>query len=243
LCHYGLYALWYYPGVIGLIVIGFGMFLSSFGMFRQRREIAAIPISRCNAITEGRIAINGTAHADQLYASLFAERQAIFFLYTISIWKGKIGTTDLWENIATFTYPSDSSFTLTDDFGSVSVFPDGAQKTASIAGSRDYSSLSQREYIFRPDNQTTIPQDDTSTLPQRGRDVLERYGSLNDTVFRVEEARLQQDCRTYVYGFASEITKRLAVWKGTDGNDFIIGVGSLGDVLLDEKKLRKDRCT
>jgi hypothetical protein len=206
---------------ISALLMGVVWFLSSLQAYRQKHKIADTPVSRCDALAAGKVAVAGIAHAERLHFSLFSQNEGIFFHYRIMVLPiAQPGQ----PFIAKFIDPPNSSFTLTDQSGSITVLAGGIELAYRL---RDGSN--RTEYIYDPRRGQTA-------IKQSGLDILQRYGSLEDTVFRIEEVSLLQNSQVYVYGFASASVPQssLVIHKGSDGEKFLLGFGTRSTVLLKE---------
>jgi hypothetical protein len=216
---------WLLIGSMFIGMMGAVWLLYAFPAYRKKQEIADTPVSRCDAAAVGKIAIIGTAHADRLYPALFSGSSCVFCRCRISRWESA-GRSSSWCEVATITSPPHPSFTLADDSGEVFILAENAELRMSPrtytcgAVSPEQSLLMQSEWAA-----------------QSGLDILERYGSLSNHLYRIEERRLDVGAKLFIYGVATEPamlpddirkaaytlpTNRLVVWQGTEKSDFLI---------------------
>jgi len=197
----------------------------AFPAYRKKQEIADTPVSRCDAVAVGKIAIAGTAHADRPQPALFSGSPCIFCRCRISRMEYS-GNRSYWYEVATITSPPHPSFILADDSGEVAVLAENAELR-----------LSPRRYIcgaVSPE-QSLLMQSEPAA--QSGLDILEQYGSLSNHLYRIEEKRVDVGAQLYIYGVAAEPAmlpddirraadalpnNRLVVWQGMEKSDFLI---------------------
>jgi hypothetical protein len=200
------------PFGIAAIVVGAGWFIHAFRSYGVERKVSNTPLSRCDALAVGKVALYGAAHGDRLFPALFSGIECIFSRAIIERWEGE-GNKGSWVHVATIVHPPRPSFLLSDQSGSVAVLPAGA----------DFRLRSTRYEHGDP-------------LAQSGEDLLAMHDPSGTAHFRVDEMMLEQDASIYIYGFATQASMvppeaqplggsiaadRLAVWN-RPGNDFIL---------------------
>lgn len=236
---------WLEFGSIMSALSGAVWLMYAFPAYRKKQEIADTPISRCDAVAVGKIAITGTAHADRPYLALFSGSSCTFCRCRISRWVSA-GKSSGWREVATITSPPHPSFNLTDDAGTVVVLAENAELRLSP---RIYvcGVLDPQESLFVDEILHANPHESESAA-QSGLDILERYGSLSNHLYRVEEQRVDGGAKLYIYGSATEPAmlpedirrsadalpaSGLVVWRGMEKSDFLISDQTQQNVISD----------
>jgi hypothetical protein len=166
---------------VAAIVAGAGWFIHGFRSYGVERKVVNTPLSRCDALAVGKVALYGKAHAARVFPALFSGIECIFSQATIEKWEGENDGKGSWVHIATIVHPPRASFELQDQSGSVTVLPAGA----------DYRLRSTRYETGDP-------------MGQGGEDFLAMHDPSGTARFRIDEMMLDQDSSVYVYGFATE---------------------------------------
>jgi hypothetical protein len=201
---------------IAAIVAGAGWFIHGFRSYGVERKVVNTPLSRCDALAVGKVALYGKAHAERLFPALFSGIECIFSQAKIEKWEGETNHDGKgsWVHVATIVHPPRASFALQDQSGSVTVLPAGA----------DFRLRSTRYETGDP-------------MAQGGEDFLAMHDPAGTARFRIDEIMLDQDASVYVYGFATEgsmvtsdalpldgaLSKdKLVVWNRPAGDGFVV---------------------
>jgi len=216
------------------IFLGAAFFFFSFPVYRMQRKVLDTPLSRCDAIAVGTVSVNGTAHGAQVYSSLFSEEKSLFFQYVVY---KRISSfrRDIWEKIGTFYYPPQPSFTLTDEYGSIVVMPEGSKLLDPYHDFFLSIGTCFNTHFFGSAY-------GTAPKTKAGYDMLKSHGLLDDVNFKVEETLLEQDSTVYVYGFARETDTSngaLIIGKSGSGDDFLVLSGTRRQLILEYQSFAK----
>jgi hypothetical protein len=149
----------FYGLVLGAALFcgGVSLFARSLGALRFNRSVIYTPLSRCDAIAVGRVAVTGRAHGLRKTQAPYSQLDCLFACVKVYCWdsdgRRRCSRTDF--------YPTQPSFTVVDEFGQVTVFPTGVSlRTAAsyvgpnpnIAGSLD----DFEEFIVREGQQVYV---------------------------------------------------------------------------------------
>ena len=199
---------------VAAIAAGVGWFIHGFRSYGVERKVVNTPLSRCDSLAVGKVALYGKAHAARLFPALFSGLECIFSQATIEKWEGENEGKGTWVHVATIVHPPRASFALQDESGNVTVLPAGA------------------EYRLR-----TTRYETGDPIAQGGEDFLAMHDPSGTARFRIDEMMLDQDSSVYVYGFATEgsmVTSdalpldgalakdKLVVWKRPASDGFVI---------------------